>query len=107
MKRIVVKNEPLVKKSVIIKYKEEFEKFLRMSQNEGYTIKKLWIPDIWYGRKNPKTCEKHIHYARLGYVDLNYEYAPGLKFPFDPDCNDEIEKIDCHCWMGYDLNASI
>lgn len=78
--------------------KDRLKEQLFVAKKEGIIIKKMWMTSVWFETHKPKICEKHLPYEKLGYVDLNYEYAPGLKFPFDPDCNDPEEFNNCNCY---------
>jgi hypothetical protein len=83
--------------------KKEFKEQLWLVEKEGFKIKKMWTTSVWYENKKPKICEKHLPYEKLEYVNLDYEYKPGLKFPFDPDCKDPEEFNNCRCWMAYKI----
>jgi hypothetical protein len=61
-------------------------------------VKKVWMTTS----DNPR--DSHKRYQELGPVDMNYEYAPGLKFPGDPNCKDPDETYGCHCVIIYETD---
>jgi hypothetical protein len=65
----------------------------------GLDIKKGWLTSGL-----PDTRESHLRYEKLGFVDMKFEYAPGLKFPGDPDCPDLTEIDGCRCTIIYDVD---
>lgn len=101
MKKINIKSERRADKSEILNNFQDYNGYLKMSREEGLIIKKLWSTSVWMEGKIPMICERHLPYEKLGFIDLSYEYAPGLKFLYDPDCKDEKEKIYCRCNMYY------
>lgn len=103
MKKLNIKSERRANKSEIVLNINDYEKYLKMSRDEGLIIKKLWGTSVWMEGSIPMICERHLPYEKLGYVDLSYEYAPGLKFPYDPDCKDEREKTYCRCNVFYKI----
>jgi len=58
-------------------------------QSRSFIIKKKWISAKVINGK-PSIC--HQEFEELGFVDLHYEYEPGLKYP----C-----KEGCYCHMSY------
>jgi len=67
------------------------------AQENSEGVKKEWIhiPGLKTSRDN------HAGFESMGPVEMDYEYAPGLKYPGDPDCNDPEEIINCYCSIGY------
>jgi hypothetical protein len=61
-------------------------------------VKKEWI----VSNLNVAHRESHLEYEALGPVEMDYEYAPGLQFPQDPDCDDPAEVINCYCYFVMD-----
>jgi len=68
--------------------------------DSGLKAKKNWvfIPGLKTYREN------HAEFGSMGPQEKDYEYAPGLKFPHDPDCNDPGETINCYCGVNYDVD---
>lgn len=48
--------------------------------------------------------EEHQGFDVMGDVEMDYEYAPGLQYAGDPDCNDAEEVINCFCSIGYSVD---
>jgi hypothetical protein len=69
------------------------------ASNVGIGVKKFWMTSGL-----PDVRDSHKYYESLGSVPMDYEYAPGLKFPGDPDCKDPNEVDDCRCTIGYDVD---
>ncbi len=67
------------------------------ASDEGFTVKKYWIATL-----DNRTRDTHIEYDSMGTVDLDYEYAPGLKKPKDPNCSIMAEVCNCRCRLLYD-----
>lgn len=67
------------------------------ASDEGFTVKKYWIATL-----DNRTRDTHIEYDSIGTVDLDYEYAPGLKKPKDPNCSIMSEVCNCRCTLKYD-----
>lgn len=65
--------------------------------DEGFTVKKYWIATL-----DNRTRDTHIMYDGMDPVELDYEYAPGLKKPKDPDCSIMEEVCNCRCRILYD-----
>lgn len=65
--------------------------------DEGFTVKKYWIAIL-----DNKTRDTHIEYDSMEPVDLDYEYADGLKRPKDSRCSIMAEVCNCRCDLGYD-----
>lgn len=64
--------------------------------DEGFGVKKYWIATL-----DNKTRDTHVEYDSMDPVDLDYEYAPGLKKPRDPDCSIMEEVCNCRCTIKY------
>ena len=67
------------------------------ASDEGFSVKKYWMATL-----DNRTRETHRKYDGLDPVELDYEYAPGLKRPKDPDCPDLSEVCNCRCRILYD-----
>jgi hypothetical protein len=67
------------------------------AQENSEGVKKIWmfIPGLKSYREN------HAEYGNMEPQDFDYEYAPGLTYPHDPDAEAE-EVINCYCGLGYD-----
>ena len=59
----------------------------------GYKKQWSFIPGI------ESFNEKHKGYEALGPVEMDYEYAPGLKYPGDLHCKDSKELEGCICGL--------
>jgi hypothetical protein len=55
----------------------------------------------WMTSGLPGVRDTHQYYESLGMVDPDHEFAPGLKFPLDPDCEDAGDVINCRCDLIY------
>lgn len=66
------------------------------ASDEGFEVKKYWIATL-----DNRTRETHIEYDSMDPVELDYEYAPGLKQPRDPDCSIDDEVCNCRCRILY------
>lgn len=66
------------------------------ASDEGFGVKKYWIATL-----DNRTRPTHRIYDGLDPVDLDYEYAPGLKKPRDPNCPDPNEVCGCRCRILY------
>lgn len=64
--------------------------------DEGFSVKKYWIATL-----DNRTRDTHIQYDGMDPVELDYEYAPGLKKPKDPDCSIMAEVCNCRCRILY------
>ena len=64
--------------------------------DEGFEVKKFWIATL-----DNRTRDTHIEYDSMEPVDLDYEYAPGLKKPKDPNCSIMAEVCNCRCKLLY------
>lgn len=64
--------------------------------DEGFEVKKVWIATL-----DNRTRETHREYDGYGVQELDFEYAPGLKMPRDPDCTDMAEVCNCRCRLTY------
>lgn len=67
------------------------------ASDEGFTVKKYWLC-----AKDNRTRDSHIYYDSMPPVELDYEYAPGLKRPRDPDCGIMEEVCNCRCSIQFD-----
>ena len=65
--------------------------------DEGFEVKKFWIATL-----DNRTRDTHIEYDSMEPVELDYEYAPGLKKPKDPNCSIMAEVCNCRCTLKYD-----
>lgn len=54
---------------------------------------------IWQTSDDELVRPSHVEYGEEGQVDLDDEYAPGLKFPGDPHCDDAGEVCNCRCFI--------
>lgn len=68
------------------------------ASDEGYTVKK-----IWKATNDNRTRDTHIIYGSMDSVPLDYEYAPGLKKPKDPNCSIMAEVCNCRCTLIKDV----
>ena len=68
-----------------------------LENSEG--VKKKWMTS-----RLPGGRETHKYYESLGMVEMNYEYAPGLKYPGDPHCKDPKELDGCRCTFVCDTD---
>lgn len=50
----------------------------------------------WITSGLPNTRESHLAYEALGQVELDYDYASGLQFPGDENCQDGGDIINCY-----------
>lgn len=66
------------------------------ASDEGFDVKKQWICV-----HDNRTRETHILYNDLGRVDLDYEFADGLKRPKDSNCLIKEEVCNCRCTLDY------
>jgi hypothetical protein len=57
----------------------------------------------WFTSGLPGVRETHQYYESLGDVEPDYEFAPGLKFPLDSDCEDAGDVINCRCDLIYSV----
>lgn len=74
---------------------ESFE--AAMEDAEG--VKKEWMTSGL-----PDVRDTHKYYESLGPVEMDFEYAPGLKYPGDPHCKDPKELEGCKCTIIYDVD---
>ena len=63
----------------------------------GLRLKKVWLTSGY-----PDVRESHRYYEQLGPVPMDYEYAPGLKYPGDPNCKYPKETEGCRCDMYFE-----
>ncbi len=59
----------------------------------------------WISSRDDKVRCSHQEYEAAGVVPFDAEYAPGLKRPHDPDCNNPADVINCRCKLvaAFDL----
>ena len=82
-----------------------YKEALKISKELGTPFKKIWIGTYMLDDEGkPFIC--HRHYEELGYVDMDYEYSPGLKFPHDPDCLNMNETENCKCSIGFKVSGN-
>jgi hypothetical protein len=63
------------------------------AQENAEGVTKGWLVS---GLKGMRTS--HIAYGSMGdKLPMDFQYAPGLKFPQDPDCQIAEEVINCRC----------
>lgn len=67
------------------------------ASDEGFSVKKYWLATL-----DNRTRDTHAEYDSMGPVELDYEFAPGLKKPRDPDCSIKAEVCNCRCTLRYD-----
>ena len=61
-------------------------------------MKKGWLTS---GLKGVR--DSHLLYESQGFVSMDYEYAPGLKHPGDPN-GAANEIINCRCTIIYNVD---
>ena len=71
------------------------------ASDEGWDVKKTWVATL-----DNRTRDTHREYDGVPPVDLDYEYAPGLKKPRDPDCPDLAEVCNCRCSIQYTVGKN-
>ena len=70
--------------------------------DEGFDgLQKEWVCVF-----DNKTRDTHIEYNDLGPVALDYEYAPGLARPRDPNCSDAAEVCNCRCELVFNTGLA-
>ena len=69
---------------------------------EGAKSTGLDIGKFWMTSGLPGVRETHLQYEGEGIVDMEYDYAEGLQFPGDANCQDAGDVINCRCTIGYD-----
>lgn len=62
--------------------------------NEG--VLKSWMTSGWGNVR-----DAHQAFEDLGDVEMDYEFAPGLEYPQDPNCDDPALVINCNCVIIY------
>lgn len=67
---------------------------LRHEAMKAEGFKKTWLDS-----KDESVRDSHAYYASLGAKDIDFEYAPGLKFAGDTNSTAE-ESVNCRCSMG-------
>ena len=92
-------NKQSTSKFISRENKRSFNDALQTARDIGLPFQKIWIMSVYYVHGIPKVC--HPKYEQLEYVNMDYEYAPGLKFPCDPDCQEPNETNDCRCSIGF------
>jgi hypothetical protein len=60
---------------------------------------------FWVNMEDGKVRPTHQAYMDQADQDIDYEYAPGLKYPNDPDCQDGGEVINCRCDIVWNLEG--
>jgi hypothetical protein len=50
----------------------------------------------WLSAEDNNVRESHVKYSQMGSMPIDYEYAPGLRFPQDSGGSAE-EVINCRC----------
>jgi hypothetical protein len=59
----------------------------------------------WLTSGRTKIRDSHILYGSMGdKLPMDFEYAPGLKFPQDPDCQIAEEVINCRCTHVFNVD---
>jgi len=83
----------------IAEFKKEFPE-------ESKKLKKMWV-----SAQDEKVRDSHAEYDAFGPVEEDFEFAPGLKYPRDTDCDDASNVINCRCailhFMEDDENVAI
>ena len=74
---------------------------MQRANDEGFHVKKIWKATL-----DNRTRETHQEYDGVEPVELDYEYAPGLKRPKDPDCPDLSEVCNCRCRLLYNTGRA-
>jgi len=67
--------------------------------NSGLCTGKQWLTS---GKQDVR--ESHKYYENLGWKDMDYEYAPGLKYPGYPNCTNEDELRGCRCTIVFNVD---
>ena len=62
-------------------------------RESGYDTK------LWITSSDELVRPSHVEYGGEDALPLDEEYAEGLKFPGDPDCDDPAEVCNCRCYM--------
>lgn len=71
--------------------------------DEGFEdVQKEWVCVF-----DNRTRESHRRYNDIGPVELEYEYASGLRRPRDPDCPDPDEVCRCRCALATSFGRSM
>lgn len=60
-------------------------------------IKAEFSEKIWVDSNDSLVRVSHGINSSLGARKMNFEYAPGLKYPQDPNCNIASEVVNCRC----------
>ena len=68
------------------------------AKESGVALSKEWLTSGL-----PDVKEMHKYYESLGPVEMDYEYAPGLKYPGDPHCKDPKELDGCRCTIVFNV----
>lgn len=63
----------------------------------------LPIQKAWSTSGLPKIRDSHLVYQDKYWVEMDYDYAPGLKYPGDPNAKPE-EIINCRCSLIYNVD---
>jgi hypothetical protein len=73
------------------------------AQENSEGVKKEWL--FIPGLEESSRCKQHHQdFQALGLVPMNYEYAPGLKYPGDPHCKDPKELEWCWCSICFGVD---
>lgn len=64
-----------------------------MHQAQGFTVYE------WSTAQDEIVRDSHAMYGRLPPRKFGQPYAPGLRFPHDPNCLDASEVINCRCML--------
>lgn len=51
----------------------------------------------WISSRDDKVRDSHKKYEQMGAIGIDAEFAPGLKRPHDPDCDEAGDVINCRC----------
>ena len=78
-----------------------FDEARQLMRETGIRMQKIWISTTRVGDSRVPGC--HDHFEKLGLMDMDYEYLPGLKFPGDPDCNNNDEISTCKCTIAFEV----
>lgn len=71
------------------------------ARDEGFHVQKIWIATL-----DNRTRDTHIEYDGMDAVELDYEYAPGLKEPRDSGCSIMAEVCNCRCRIQHTMGKA-